>query len=251
LWVETQFERAWAHFRIDDINGSLSLLKTHSSPWMQGEYYPEAAMLEVYSLFMLCKFPAASALITDFQTRFTPQSEELASLTRLSSRELWDRLGSEDPGLPHAIEQEFVGEARFAAAQALVVHLDREISKLSTQSAPWAQTAKRWLTEHRDQIITEEGSRAAALISQMDQELSEMLANTEMNKLDIIQLEGRLYENAANTGEMDKAKNLVSRGLKVREGYRYWPFEGELWADEVGWYKIRTKPECPASLRKK
>ncbi|NOY27681.1 MAG: hypothetical protein GXP62_17590, partial [Oligoflexia bacterium] len=37
-WAQAQFERAWAHFRLDDLNGTLGLLKTHSSPYFAGEY---------------------------------------------------------------------------------------------------------------------------------------------------------------------------------------------------------------------
>ena len=55
-WPEAQFERAWAHFYMQDMNGSLGLLFTLGTPYFTAEHYPEAQLLRVYSLFMLCKF---------------------------------------------------------------------------------------------------------------------------------------------------------------------------------------------------
>ena len=50
-WPEAQFERAWAHFYMQDMNGSLGLLFTLGTPYFTAEHYPEAQLLRVYSLF--------------------------------------------------------------------------------------------------------------------------------------------------------------------------------------------------------
>ena len=83
----------------------------------------------------------------------------------------------------------------------------------------------------------------------MEDELAGMLGNAEMNKLDIMQMEARMYERASFTGVMETAKKTVDRQVRVKQGYRLWPYEGEYWADEVGWFRVDTKAECPESLR--
>ncbi len=249
-WAQAQFERAWAHFRLDDLNGALSLLRVHSSPWFRGQYFPEAAMLEVYSLFLLCKFPAAGQGIDAFAARFRPMQAELARVSGQSEEALFRALAEgRGQGLPAMVAEPFLAESRFQKAAQAMRTLDDERGRLGKASGAWAEAARPLLEARRERLIAEEGGRVKARATAMEQELAEMLGNIEMNKLDILQMESRMYERAANTGAMEKAKATVDRKVRVREGFRLWPYEGEEWADEVGWLRVDTKPECPESLR--
>jgi tetratricopeptide (TPR) repeat protein len=60
FWLQAQFERGWAHFRLEDMNGTIALLHNHGSPFFEDFYFPEGHLLRVYALFLLCKFPEAS-----------------------------------------------------------------------------------------------------------------------------------------------------------------------------------------------
>ena len=79
----------------------------------------------------------------------------------------------------------------------------------------------------------------------MELELSEMLANSDVTKLDLMQMESRLYERASFTGKLPEAKRRVKRKVRARVTERLWDWQGEYWADEIGYYKIDSKPECP------
>jgi tetratricopeptide (TPR) repeat protein len=89
LWVEAQFERAWAHFRLDDMNGVLGLTQTHSSPFLDKAYFPEAELLRVYALFMMCKFPQASKEIEAFTTQYTGTLETLRAQSNRPAEDLF------------------------------------------------------------------------------------------------------------------------------------------------------------------
>ena len=68
-WLDAQFERAWAHFRMEDMNGTLGLLQNHVSPYFADRYYPEAAMLRL--LHSSCSaVPEASAQLEAFQSQY-------------------------------------------------------------------------------------------------------------------------------------------------------------------------------------
>ncbi|MCB9780169.1 MAG: tetratricopeptide repeat protein [Alphaproteobacteria bacterium] len=253
-FMEAQFERAWAHFRLDDINGTLSLLYSHSSPYVRGEYFPEAALLEIYGLFLLCKFPQANKQIDEFQARFKPMHEALQAAGAYSEEELFQRMRTEvvdggESGLPVPVVRGFEGEARFERAAKAVTALDGELGKLDGAQGAWASATREWLSARRSELVRTEGARVSRTLTGMEQQLDQMLQDSEMNKLDILQLESRMYERASYTGVMETAKRTVDRDLRVREGYRWWPYEGEYWADEIGWYKIRTRSECPESMR--
>jgi hypothetical protein len=82
----------------------------------------------------------------------------------------------------------------------------------------------------------------------METELSMMLNDSEISKLDILQMETRLYERAAAVGEMPDAREVVRRDFRTRKGQVFWPWQGEYWADEAGYYKFSARPECPNGL---
>ena len=75
-----------------------------------------------------------------------------------------------------------------------------------------------------------------------------MLTDTEIAKLDMLRLETKLYEQASITGQIPDAEKKVKRSERVRRGYVSWPYEGEIWADEVGYYRVNATPECPPGL---
>lgn len=254
-WPEAQFERAWAHFRLDDLNGALSLLSVHSSPFFANEYYPEAALLEVYSLFLLCKFPAAGTGIDAFQARFTPMLEEIKTVGALDAPALFQQTRATvidgKPGkLPPMVLRSFQDEARFQDAVVSVDQIDQELSRMGKASGSWADQARTWLQTRRADIIQAEGGRVRDRARAMEDELGAMLSNVELNKLDIMQMESHMYERASYTGVMEKANRTADRQVRTKKGYLLWPYEGEVWADEVGWLRIDTKAECPESLRK-
>ena len=77
-----------------------------------------------------------------------------------------------------------------------------------------------------------------------------MLTTSELFILDILRMKQQMFEQAALTGKELEAATTVKRSERVRKGWQEWPFEGEFWADEVGYYKVDVVPSCPASMRK-
>ena len=93
-WPEANFERAWAHFRADDMQGAIALLHNHQSPFFDEWHFPEADLLRAYSLFLMCKFPEASARIDRFVNTHEPRQKTMdAALATITPREALKMLG--------------------------------------------------------------------------------------------------------------------------------------------------------------
>jgi hypothetical protein len=77
-----------------------------------------------------------------------------------------------------------------------------------------------------------------------------MLEGVQMTRLDIINLEAQMYERAAATGALDYGDPIGKlRDLKKRRSRSWvWPFEGEFWVDELGYYQIDARPDCPSGM---
>ena len=252
-WLDAHFERAWAHFRAKDMNGVLGLLHTHNSPFFEQEYYPEAELLRIYALMMLCKFPEANQQIDLFVTRFTPQQKRLDDIGSRSERELFNEIraavetGKTD--LPEMITRRFVDEDRFLDALRSVQSAEDEANRLqNVAGSEFAKLAASMVEARKEEIIAAEGKRIKGKIATMATDLQEMLNSTDISKLDILEMETQMLQRAAVTGELEDAKRQVKRTKRIKTGDLVWPYEGEYWADEVGYYQVNTKSECPASL---
>lgn len=254
FWPQAQFERAWSHFRIDDLNGTLAVLLTLDTPFFTSWYFPEADLLRVYSMFLMCKFPAADSEISAFRTTYAPVHAALRSWSGKSDADTfalarrYAETGAHDP-LPESILRPYAAEERLLASVAAVNSAEDELGRLKNVAAnPFSETARRWVTERRDELVDAEGARIGARIAAQEAEIGTMLADTEIFGLDILRMKSLLYQQAAAIGAMPDAARVVKREERVRKGWREWPFEGEIWADELGYYRVDAAPECPAGL---
>lgn len=256
FWPEAQFERAWSHFRLTDVNGALSRLHTLNSPFFEDWYFPEADMLRVYSLFLLCKFPDASRGISEFQTHYKPQLDALRAASTLDNQTAFAAMrqvvedGTLPKEMPAALSRLYVDEQRFLDSLAAVQHAEDEVKRLKAVSAnPFSAKVDEWVTARHDALIDDEGKRIRQESGEMADRLDTMLTDSEINRLDMMQFETRLYEQAAITGKIEDARQQVSRRQRMKRGTQVWPFEGEYWADELGYYRIETRSDCPANLQ--
>lgn len=253
-WPEAAFEMAWAHFRADDMQGTLGRLHTLQSPFFEGWYFPEADLLRVYALFMLCKFPEASDRIDLFEETYKPMLSEIDSvLASMSPVQAFDDVGNMVRGkshrLPISVIRNYQYEDRFLDAHGAVAALDAEKGRLGGYSSlPLAQMAGTWLDERRAQMVTREGQRILDRGEHSRAELDDFLKGLEITRLDILSLEAELYERAARSGTLDYGDRIGKLRKAGEKGARVWPFQGEYWLDELGNYRVDARSDCPAEL---
>ena len=106
-----------------------------------------------------------------------------------------------------------------------------------------------WVSSRKQALIQSEGQRIKAYLEGQANALGTMLTDTEIARLDILRLETQLYEQAAAIGQMADARKLAQRNLRVPRGQQRWAFQGEYWADELGYFRVTAVPECPSSLQ--
>lgn len=255
FWPDAQFERAWSHFRIDDFNGALGQLLPFEAAFFSKWYYPEADLLRIYSMFLLCKFPESERQIGHFKDKYQPVHEALEAWGGKSDEATFDAAKlymqkGKITELPEMIWRPWADEERFMLSVQAVDAADDELKRMKAVAAnPFSEAAKEWLKARRDGLVESEGARVKARFAEQESELGEQLANAEIFILDILRMKQQMFEQAALTGkELDAAKS-VKRTERLRKGWQEWPFEGEFWADELGYYKVDIVPECPASMR--
>ncbi|MCB9687325.1 MAG: tetratricopeptide repeat protein [Alphaproteobacteria bacterium] len=253
FWLDAQFERAWAHFRGNDTNGALAMLFNHESPFFADQYQPEVDLLRAYSYFVMCKFTDAGSEMDDFVAKYTPIREELDALSVTPAEAFADVAAFRDGAptkIPAYLLRPFRHEERYDEAVAAIASADEELQRAKALTGRAGQLAAELVTEQRDARKDAEGRRIVGRVEDARQQLASMLQGIEITRLDLLSLETRMYEQAAATGVLDYGDNVKRlRDLKkAKRGYRVWPWQGEAWADELGWFVFSARPDCPASM---
>ncbi len=255
-WIEATFERAWAHYMLGDMPGTLGLLINLQTPFFDEWYYPEGDMLRGQAFFMLCKFPEATKQIEAFTARYQPIAKQLdRNLGKVDASTAFAEVAAFEQGestkLPAPILRPFKYEERFQDAQRAMGHAQDELTRIATAKLEGdaADLGLILLEQRQGEVINAEGERVLAKARAARAEIPERLQNLKITQLDILDFERRLFEKAAQTGSLDFGDQIGELRKTVRrKGYRYWPYDGEYWADELGSYRVFTRPDCPADM---
>jgi tetratricopeptide (TPR) repeat protein len=179
FWPEAQFERAWAHFRADDMTGTLATLMSPNSEFFADWYFAEASLLRVYALFMMCKFSDASAEIDAFTERYQPEFESLTPLmANMTVQDAWDDVSAlradEATQIPFAVLQRYNEEDRFSDAFRAVASIDAALTSSEGTSDPLLLKARGWLAERKSSIVEAQGARVFVHVRSVHGELENM-----------------------------------------------------------------------------
>ena len=104
------------------------------------------------------------------------------------------------------------------------------------------------LAKRRDEIIDKQGARIKAKGTWKIQQIEGMLQNMKITRLDITEIKQRILNKEAALGERLGTKRQAERRIKKKPGHHTWTYQGEQWADELGYYEIKVKSDCPSEF---
>lgn len=267
LWLDAQQELAWVWYRtfaeredLVALNRALGTLHTLNSPFFAHLWQPEARLMEAQILFQLCRFVDGSARLKGARQTLTQARDTLkqllaGTLTRdavlLEEGRSWRAAGAPPetlgfpPGMlaPWLALPEWSGlaqdEALFAQTEAALSALGDGLERgLRAQLGAWLSRAR--------EVRAAEAARALRNhLSSTRDALDGYLRQAALFEVDFLTAEKELYEAAAAGRVPFRTRRAALRkAASLREG-RVWPYEGEVWADELGYYRGIAQPECP------
>ena len=236
------------------MSGVLGFLHTLQSPFFEDEPYAEGELLRIYGMVMLCKFNEANKGIDNFEVRFSPHQKEYARVAQQGPEALFSAVQAAQKGeqtdVPEPLMRRYLEEDRMTDALRSVAMADAELIQLKARDG----ASSVWMTERlqsrKSAIIQAEGARIAKDLQNKSDQLQSQITSLQISKLDILDMETQMLNRAAETGKMEETKRQVRREKRIRSGEVVWEYQGEYWADEVGYYRLNTKSDCPASLYK-
>ncbi len=258
FWFESMYEAAWAYFAMQRLSGALSHLQSVDSPFFDGVYHPEATLLRVLIFYYLCKYIDGQTMLAEFTEAHYPIADSIEKAIREAEKDptrlfkalyAW-KTERKDAGisLPVPVRQHFATDEALVEVGDYVTGIEHELESVAALKTGWERSGLRRdlesaLGDRKREATERKGREAMAKLRGMLATLQGNLGNSEIYKVELITAEKDLYDAAFRGQLMNKIANR-KMDPNVPEGYRYWPFEGEYWMDELGWYEVNTINEC-------
>lgn len=258
-WAQSLFERAWAEFILTDINESLGLLLTVRSPYFgDRDFIPEADVLRALGFFNMCDWGETERLLNRYDQTYKPVREELKTFLAQYSSEEGKKLADQayDTYFVNTHERSTLPRSIFARAlrsrdlSGLVRHMDlmdQEIALIDLQKGVWKDSVGNHLKEVIEKDRMRYKQRAGQLLLQGLAEqynvLNELQSQADIIRFEVVDAQRVDYQYKAAQPQVESADEKVI-DFATSKDIIYWPFNGEFWQDELGYYKYTEKSQC-------
>jgi len=259
-WIDGLFEESWAYFMAGDFPHAMGNIHTIGAPYFPKSFQPEAEILKAVIYFANCNYPEATTVVARFKAKYEPIRKDLESvLARFKGEnqeepffKFLKEVRSGNANLPVTIKP--VVEAALSDRQLLrnieyVRVLDEEQARFkkapgSFQSSALGGEVQDGLQLARDLAVRNAGNLARERYQRAVDELAEHMRDGAKILIDIVAAQRNQLDSAITTGQMSKEESKVYGVVKPDEEHVLWPFDGEYWRDELGFYRQVVVSRC-------
>lgn len=259
-WLDGLFEQSWAYFMAGDYPHALGNIHTIEAPYFPNSFYPEADILKAVISFTICQYEDATTIVARMKNKYEPIKKELeAVLNRFkgegSEQQFFTFLKDVRAGkanLSPTIRP--VVESALADRQLLrnleyVRVLDEEDARFkkapaSFRNSPLGGDVTDALNLARELATRNAGTLARERYQRNLDELNEHLRDASKILIDITAAERNKLDNTIVTGQLSKDDSLTYGQVKPDDEHVLWPFRGEYWRDELGFYRQVVVSKC-------
>jgi hypothetical protein len=259
-WLDALFEQSWAYFMAGDYPRALGNIHTIQSPYFPHSFYPEADVLKAVIYFSNCNYDAATIVVARFNKKYVPIKDELEKILKR-----FKGANQEEPFFKFLIDVR-EGKANLSPTIRPIVEgalsdrqllrnieyvrvLDEEMGRYRKSPAAFRSSALGNQVEDslklaRDLAVRQAGELALSRYQRNVDELNEHLRNGEKILIDITAAQRNLLDEKIQKGQVSKAEAKIYGVVKPDEEHVLWPFDGEYWRDELGFYRQVVESAC-------
>jgi len=253
-WDEALFEGAWADLQNGDPGAALGRLHSLHAPHLRDEFVPESLNLAAVLFHQRCLYAQAREAISRFDAEYLPMRAQVKELLQASvaPAELWTFVTRADTRLPAPVQRHLQKNERVASFRSALAFLARESARIRADAAFAATPLGRELLEDLDaqeeQTRQLGGKFVQGRLSDMARLIDVLESETELIAFETTKGEKEMLETRTDpTARL--ASQRLERPAMPGQGHEYWPFDGEYWPDEIGYYRYTIKDACPARSR--
>lgn len=264
-WLDGLFEESWAYFMAGDYSHALGNIHTIQAPYFPNSYYPEADVLKGVIYFANCQYDDAMIIVAQLQQKYQPIYDALNKVLQrfkgdnqeepffkfLKAVRHDKEHGTNEADLPENIRpivQLALSDRQLLRNLEYVRVLDEEQSrfkhsKTSFQESPLGSDVKDALSLAREVAVRNAGQLARERYQRNLDELNEHLRDSAKILIDITAAQRNQLDQAIAGSQVTRAESKANI-VKPDEEHVIWPFNGEYWRDELGFYRQTITSKC-------
>jgi len=260
-WLPSLFEASWAYFQKDGDSKALGNIHSINSPFFETEFYPESYILKAVIYFNRCNYDRSAEAIAEFNSVYPQLRKELDEILakypdNAQFFEYIQKVRSGEAGLSARLQNAVEGalyDRTLGKNIEYVSELERELKAIDKADPSWKSTAVAGnilqdLTLQKSLAANEAGNIARQRLQALSAEIQEHVK--QAIKVEYETLNGQKGQLTAGlTGEQvtstsinPNAKNYNT--IAIDDEHQQWPFKGEYWKDELGYYRFKVKNKC-------
>lgn len=258
-WAEAQFESGWADFVTSDVNRTLGQMLTVNSPFFdKEEFIPEAQILRALTFFNLCEYKEVDRTLASFDSTYKPMQEEMKDFLKQYTGEnsklsdqAFDRYFGAKPDKTLIPKAAFVRMLRNQDLAGIVSHLqvmESEERLIDEQKSQWkdslGENLHKVIAEDRDRLKRRAGVYLLKEMSGMATMLGGLLGQSQIinfEKTDAIRGD---YQYKLTAQDVQDTSKEFQIDFATSPDRIFWPFNGEFWQDELGYYWYTEQGSC-------
>lgn len=259
-WLDALFEESWAYYMAGQYPKALGNIHTIQSPYFPTAFYPEADILKAVVYFFNCNYDAAVTVVARFNKKNVPIKDELEKVMKRFSGENQEEAfykfllevregkGNLDPRIRPIVEAA-LSDRQLLRNIEYVKLLEEEEKRFrksppSFQSSGLGQQVGDALKLARDLAVRQAGELALSRYRRNLAELNEHLRNVEKIIIDVTAAQRNIIDQKLTANNVSKAESKIFGVVKPDEEHVLWPFDGEYWRDELGFYRQVVESAC-------
>lgn len=262
---ESLSEISWNYLRLRKFRSALSNFHTLHSLFYKDHYQPESLILRAYIYLYICEYEDMEKVLNLFNALYLPLIKDIKKSLRwgrsynsylnavLSAKQNRDYgLSTEDGSiLPKVIMNRIMKSSKF---QSLIYYLKKLIEEkqlVESLPAKWrqdrvGQNAISALNRRINFTRLTAGKTVRQILLQVLSELKKLQTSEQYLRYDMLKgrrdfFKKKIITKRAKSKQIDEK---ISRNYYVKNGYEYWPYDGETWLDELGNYHYLGKQNC-------
>ncbi len=258
FWLEALFESSWALFRMGEQyhEKALGNLHTLNSPFFVEEYAPEAPILRAVILYSRCEYDKSLEAVGDFRRIYEPLLSELDGYVKdfADPKQLYDFLRQiqRDPSSSPRVMQilnALFEDRELNRINAHITELERELKVIQTAQSAWATSdLANYVIQTIEFTSSTSSNRAGEMakrrLGRVVEELRDLQGKADAIDIEIATAERSDAKLSLSGVELQRQLEADIKKRTPDEEHIYWPFDGEYWRDELGYYLYSIKSKC-------
>jgi TolA-binding protein len=255
-WLDSLFEASWAFFLADEYSRALGNVHTLNSPYFKGSFYPEALVLKAVVFFSNCQMSNATAVVQQFHEKYDPVKTKLDELlTKYQDNaqffEFLSKIREGKTDLPkevRGIVASALSDRSVLANLEYVTLLDDENKNLEKSPSQFKGSSlgariQQDVLVAKSFAVDQAGDIAKARYNRLIDEMQDL-----SNQVDTVEIETLNYQRGQLSQELQKQQTAAGQStggaVFVSPEHNVWPFTGEYWRDELGYYRQEVTYKC-------